>query len=260
MGIIKRISTVIIDNDEKSIFALQSYLELMPEVEIKGTATDYRKAIKLISLQTPDLVFLDIEMPGKTGFEILKEFDKQGLKRNFDVIFLAANDKYILAALRENVCDFLLKPPRENEIKEAIQRYQKQKSQLNGVKVKRSGINMNHMVSLPTNRGLQFLPKDDIVYVECQKQTSNQHSFWLLVLRDHQLIKLHLNSGAISIINHLGADSFIALSQSLIVNVSYINRVEYKTLSCYLHPPFDVKPIKISRQYLVALRDRFDLI
>jgi two-component system, LytTR family, response regulator len=255
-----RISTVIIDDDKEAIFALQGYLELMPEVEIKGTATDYRKAIKLISEQSPDLVFLDIEMPGKNGFELLKEFEKPGSLRNFDVIFHTAYDKYTVQALREAAFDFLIKPPRENELKEAIQRFLKQKSLLKNVKVKHSGPTMNQMVSLPTNTGLQFLPKADIVYVECQKSTLNLRSSWVVVLNNNQRIKLHPNSGASSIINHLGADGFIPLSQSLIVNVSYVNMIEYKTHNCYLFPPFDVKPIKISRQYMGALRDRFDLI
>ena len=256
----KRISTVIIDDDKEAIFELQSYLELMPQVEIKGIATDYRKAIKLINEQSPDLVFLDIEMPGKTGFELLKEFEKPGSHRNFDVIFHTAYDKYTIQALRESAFDFLLKPPRETELKEAIQRYLRQKSILTEVKAEHSGLRMNLMVSLPTNTGLQFLPKADIVYVECQKTALNLRSSWSVVLNNHQTIKLHPNSGAISIIKHLGAESFIPLSQSFIVNVSFVNMIEYKTHTCYLFPPFDVKPIKISRQYMVALRDRFDLI
>ena len=251
---------MIIDDDKEAVFALQSYLELMPEIDIKGTATDYRKAIKLINEQAPDLVFLDIEMPGKNGFELLKEFEKPGSHRNFDVIFHTAYDKYTIQALREAAFDFLLKPPREIELKEAIQRYLKQKSMLTEVKVKRPNLTMNQMVSLPTNTGLQFLPKADIVYVECQKSAFNLRSAWAVVLNNHQTIKLHPNSGAASILNHLGADCFIPLSQSLIVNVAYVNMIEYKTHNCYLFPPFDVKPIKISRQYMVALRDRFDLI
>jgi len=255
-----RISTVIIDDDKEAIFTLQNYLELMPEVEIKGTATDYRKAIKLINEQAPDLVFLDIEMPGKTGFELLKEFEKPGSHRGFDVIFHTAYDKYTIQALREAAFDFLVKPPSENELREAIQRYLKQKSMLTDVKVKRPGLNLSQMVSLPTNTGLQFLPKADIVYVECQKTAFSLRSTWSVVLNNHQTIKLHPNSGAASIIDHLGADSFIPLNQSFIVNVSFVNMIEYKTHNCYLFPPFDVKPIKISRQYMVALRDRFDLI
>jgi two-component system, LytTR family, response regulator len=255
-----RISTVIIDDDKEAIFTLQSFLELIPEVEIKGSATDYRKAIKLINEQTPDLVFLDIEMPGKTGFELLKEFEKPGAHRNFDVIFHTAHDKYTIQALRESAFDFLIKPPRENELKDAIQRYLKQKSLLKEVKVKRPTLAMNQMISLPTNTGLQFFPKTEIVYVECQKTAFNVRSTWSVMLHNKHTMKLHPNTNATSIINHLGADSFIPLSQSVIVNISFVNMIEYKTHNCYLFPPFDSKPHKISRQYLTALRDRFDLI
>lgn len=256
----KRISTVIIDDDNGEIFSLQSYLELIPEIEITGTATDYQKAIKLINKQAPDLIFLNIVMHEKTGCEFLKEFEKPGSHRDFYVVFLTTNDKSTLQALRKDAFDFLIKPLKENEIKEAIQRYLKQKALLTLVKVKHSSLAINEIVSLPTNKGLQFLPKVDIVYVECTKTVLNPHSSWAVVLNNHETIKLHVNSGAIAIINHLGADSFILLSQSLIVNVSFIKMIEYKTQNCYLYPPFDVIPFKISRQYMMALRDRFDML
>lgn len=256
----KRIATVIIDDDKEAIFALQGYLELMPEVEIKGTATSYQKAIKLINEQTPDLIFLDIEMPGKTGFELLQELEKNELHRHFKVIFHTAYDKYTIQALREAAFDFILKPPGEVELKEAIQRFLKQRSLPLEVNVSHSVLNMSQMVALPTNKGLHFLPKADIVYAECQKSAFNLRPSWAVVLNNHQTIKLRPNTNACDIINYLGADSFIQLSQSVLVNISFVNMIEYKTHNCYLYPPFDDKPVKISRQYLSGIQDKFDLI
>jgi two-component system LytT family response regulator len=257
---VNSIAVVIVDDDKSAIFALQSFLELMPEVEITGTATSYQKAIRLIKEQEPDLLFLDIEMPGKTGFELLNELEKEGSGRNFKVIFHTAYDKYTIDALREAAFDFLLKPPRENELREAIQRFLKQQSLPAENKERTSGLVLNQMVALPTNRGLQFLPKTDLVYVECQKSAFNLRSTWSVVLNNHQEIRLRPNSNATSIIHHLGSDHFIPLSQSVIVNIAYVSMVEYKTQRCFLYPPFDQKPFKISRQYLSALKDRFDVI
>ncbi|MFZ4548636.1 MAG: LytR/AlgR family response regulator transcription factor, partial [Bacteroidales bacterium] len=147
----KRIATVIVDDNKEAIFTLQGFLELMPEIEIIGTATHSAKAIKLIKELSPDLVFLDIEMPGKTGFELLNELDKTIPQRHFKVIFHTAYDKYTLQALRESAFDFILKPPRESELKEIIQRFSNQKSISPNSVVQRPNISFSQMAALPTN-------------------------------------------------------------------------------------------------------------
>ena len=254
------ISVVIIDDDKSAIFALQNFLELMPEVVIRGTATTSQKAIRLIKEFEPDLIFLDIEMPGKTGFELLKELGKDLSRPNYKVIFHTAYDKYTIEALRESAFDFLLKPVKEPELKEAIQRFLKQQSLPQEPQKEASGLTLTQMVTLPTNRGLQFIPKADLVYAECQKSAFSLRSTWTVVLNNNQVIKLRPNCNAASIIKYLGPEFFIPLSQSVIVNISYVSMVEYKTQSCYLFPPFDQKPLKISRQYLARLKERFDVI
>jgi two-component system LytT family response regulator len=255
----KQISVVIIDDDKEAIFTLQGFLELMPEVVIKGTATTYQKAIRLIKEQEPDLVFLDIEMPGKTGFELLHELENVCNSHKFEVIFHTAYDKYTLQALREAAFDFILKPPRVEELKAAINRFMNQRVKVRE-KAKLPGHTLSQMVALPTSTGLQFFPKSDIVYIECQKTTLNLRSGWSVMLNNHQMIKLRPNTKASSIISYLGSDFFIPLTQSVIVNISYVSMVEYKTHICMLYPPFDEIPFKISRQFMSALRDKFEFI
>ena len=254
------ISVVIIDDDNDAIFALQSHLELMPEIEILGTATHYRKAINLIKEFSPDLVFLDVEMPGKTGFELLDEFEKDGSQRNFSVIFHTAFDKYTIRALRESAFDFILKPPKEEELKEAIQRFRDQRTKAPVTEAKPLPDRTKKMVAIPTNTGLQFVPKADIVYFECLKTGMGLRSSWVAILNNQQTIKLRQNTKANAIINYLGDENFIQISQSVIVSISFINMIEYKTYECFLFPPFDEKSHKISRQFMAELRERFDVI
>jgi two-component system LytT family response regulator len=255
-----RLSVVIIDDNKEAIVALQGYLELMPEVEIRGTATHYLKGIKLIKEQVPDLVFLDIEMPGKTGFELLEEFENKGSSRGFGVIFHTAYDKYTIQALRESAFDFLLKPPKEDELKSAIKRFCEQKLKTPKAEQKPSDERTKKMVALPTNTGLQFIPKAEIVYFECQKTNLGLRSAWAAILNDQQIIQLRQNTKASAIIQYLGDENFIQLSQTVIVSASYINAIEYKTNLCILFPPFDQTPLKISRQFLTDLKERFDVI
>jgi two-component system LytT family response regulator len=256
----KRIQTVIIDDNNEAILTLQGFLEMMPEIEITGTATNSAKAIKMIKELKPELVFLDVEMPVKTGFELLNEFEKAGQQRDFKVIFHTAYDKYTVQALRESAFDFILKPPSENELKEAIHRYIRQKHQMPELKVTRPGIAMYQMVALPSNTGLQFVPKDEIVYLEFQKAGLSLRSSWHVILNNRQSIKLRSGTKASDILDHLGADSFFPLSQAIIVNITYVNMVEYKTQECNLYPPFDNRPLKISRQRMAAFKEKFDMI
>jgi len=256
----RRIATVIIDDSKEAIFTLQGFLELMPDIEIIGTASNSAKAIKLITELSPDLVFLDIEMPGKTGFELLNELDKTMQQRHFKVIFHTAYDKYTLQALREAAFDFILKPPRESELKGVIQRFRNQSAFSSNSVIKRPNISSSQMAALPTNTGLQFIPKSEIVYVECQKTNMGLRSVWAATLNNQHSVKLRSNTKASDIINYLGEENFIPLSQSVIANITFVNLIEYKTQECYLFPPFDSKPIKISRQYMAALKEKFDVI
>jgi DNA-binding LytR/AlgR family response regulator len=116
------------------------------------------------------------------------------------------------------------------------------------------------LVALPTNTGLQFIPKADIVYIECQRSSLSLRSSWSAMLNNHQAIRLRQNAKASVILNHMGSEDFIQLSQSVIVSLAFINIIEYKTHECYLFPPFDAQPLKISRQFMAALREKFDVI
>ncbi len=260
MTTVKRIRIAIIDDDKEAIFALQGFLELIPDIELVGTATTYQKALKLIKEQTPELLFLDIEMPGKTGFELLKELENSGHKNNMKVIFHTAYDKYTIQALRESAFDFILKPPTESELREAVQRYLKLKLISPEPKTPTAAPAFRQMLALPTSTGLQFIPQSEIVYFESIKGGLGIRSVWSAMLNSKLAIKLRSNTKADNIIEHLGSDNFIQLSQSAIVNISFVNVIAYKTHECFLFPPFDAKPIKVSRQYMAALREKFDVI
>jgi two-component system LytT family response regulator len=256
----KRIATVIVDDNKEAIFTLQGFLELMPEIEIIGTATNSAKAMKLITERSPDLVFLDVEMPGKTGFELLNELDKAGHQRHFKVIFHTAYDKYTLKALRESAFDFILKPPCEEDLKTAIQRVLDQRSKPWHQHSLAYAKPMHQMVALPTNTGMQFVSKADIVLLECRKEAIGMRSVWYAILNNHQSIRLGQGTNAAAILKYLGSEHFVSLSQSVIVNVSFMMMIEYKTCICSLYPPFDHTKYKVSRQCMSKLRERFDMI
>src|SRR5690242_4280414 len=101
------INAIIIDDEKKCISLLRHLLQHhCPEVNVVASADNATEGIALIEARQPDLVFLDIEMPGKTGFELLNSLPEIP----FDIIFTTAYNHYAIKAIRFSALDYLLKP------------------------------------------------------------------------------------------------------------------------------------------------------
>jgi two-component system, LytTR family, response regulator len=109
--------TIIIDDERLARKELISLLSKFDEIEILAECSNSDEAIKAIELHNPELIFLDIQMPGKNGFEMLEELET--VPR---VIFVTAYDEYALKAFEVNALDYLLKPVEEDRLAEAVQR------------------------------------------------------------------------------------------------------------------------------------------
>jgi len=115
------IKAVIIDDVQKAIILLRGLLkEYCPEVKVVGEAENAEEAISMIESHRPQLVFLDIEMSGKSGFNLLEEIKG----RNFHVIFVTAHSEFAIKAFRFSVTDYLLKPVSADELKQAVTKVQ----------------------------------------------------------------------------------------------------------------------------------------
>src|SRR5688572_23994733 len=114
-----RLRSYIVDDESLSRSLLQSLLlEHCPEVELIGEAACPGEALDEIDKIKPDLVFLDIEMPAGSGFDLLKNVDK----RSFKTIFVTAHSQYAIQALRQGGSDYILKPIDIDELKAAVAR------------------------------------------------------------------------------------------------------------------------------------------
>ena len=110
-------TAIIIDDERLARNELKKLLSDYPEVEVIGEAGNVDEAIKLIEELIPDLIFLDIQMPAKTGFDLLAELDTVP-----SVIFTTAHDEYALKAFEVNALDYLLKPIDPKRLSDAIQK------------------------------------------------------------------------------------------------------------------------------------------
>lgn len=108
---------LIIDDERLARTELRRLLEPFKEIEIVGEAVNANEAFEKIAKLNPDLIFLDIQMPGKSGFDMLEELDKVP-----KVIFTTAYDEYALKAFEYNALDYLLKPIETKRLEEAIRK------------------------------------------------------------------------------------------------------------------------------------------
>lgn len=113
------IRTVIVDDEPLARAGVRTYLERQPDIELIGEANDGPSAVKAITTLKPDLVFLDVQMPGFSGLETLK---RVGSKHLPSVIFVTAFDRYAVQAFEFNAVDFLLKPLNIKRFHEALRR------------------------------------------------------------------------------------------------------------------------------------------
>src|SRR5579883_1680653 len=115
----ENIRALVVDDEKPALTRIVELLEKQPDVEIAGLARHGREAIQLIRSQSPDLLFLDIQMPGMSGFEVLSEIPPEQRPLT---IFVTGYDKYAIPAFEAQAFDYLLKPFSDERFEAALQR------------------------------------------------------------------------------------------------------------------------------------------
>jgi two-component system LytT family response regulator len=164
------IKTIIVDDDKANLSLMKILLEKnCPEVDVVEYCNSPEDAVEAITNYRPDLVFIDIEMPGLTGFELIEQLGND----EFDVIFVTAHDEYSLKAFKYSAIDYLIKPPKVDDIKKAIERViEKRKSHVTLHHLKeltrqiRSYIHDKPRIALNTHERIFFVNVEDIVRCE----------------------------------------------------------------------------------------------
>ena len=113
----ENISAIIIDDERLARKELASMLSEFSNISILGEADDVTSAVEQIEKHNPDVIFLDIQMPGESGFDLLNKIDKE-----LKVIFVTAYDEYAIEAFEINALDYLLKPINPERLKKAVKR------------------------------------------------------------------------------------------------------------------------------------------
>ena len=215
----RKIRAIIVDDEEYSCESLQTLLErYCPEVTVIDTCTSAEAALKSINKYSPDLLFLDIEMPHINGFEMLKQLESV----TFQLIFTTSYDQYAIKAIRFSALDYLLKPVDREELKGAVEKaIQKMEQplpqQLNILLQKLSGSSASaQKIALPTMEGLQMVPVDFII--SCASDSNYTNIF----LKQEKKITV---SKTLKDIEEMLEDySFLRVHHSFLVNTNEIER------------------------------------
>lgn len=212
-------TAIIIDDELKGRVALRQKLkDYCPEVEVTGEAENGEEGLILINRLKPDIVFLDIEMPGMGGFEMLTQLQK----KNFHLIFTTAYDQYAIQAIRFAAFDYLLKPVDIEELRMAIRkiadgRREEDTSQRLEVLEHnlRSKTAMNK-ISIPTMEGLLFFNINDIIHVEAQ----SNYTVFSFINRPRLTVSKTMKEFE----DLLPGDIFFRCHHSHIINLNFIKR------------------------------------
>src|SRR5262245_30857068 len=114
-----KLRAILIDDEKNNLDNLAQLLRTYcPAVEVVAVAMNADDGKTSIEQQHPDLVFLDIQMPGKNGFELLKELKEY----DFELVFVTAFDQYAIQAIKFSAADYLLKPINPQELQQAVER------------------------------------------------------------------------------------------------------------------------------------------
>ncbi|GAA4063794.1 LytTR family DNA-binding domain-containing protein [Flavobacterium cheonanense] len=195
---------IIIDDEKRARVSLSLLLqEYCPEVELVAECENLPEGIKAIRKFNPDLVLLDIEMPGHSGLELVDFFDEKEI--NFSIIFTTAYNEYAIQAFKLSALDYLLKPIIPEELINAISRMERQKS----LQFKALAENIQNeffeKIAVPSGNTLILINISDIVYIkgegsysEIYMQSKIKHmvsrnlkNFEEILLKDKRFLRTH---------------------------------------------------------------------
>lgn len=209
---------LIIDDAQQARKLLRLTLaEIAPDIQVAGEAENVREAIIQIRKHQPDVVFLDIEMPGKSGLHLLDELEDEV---NFEIIFITAYNQYAIQAFKLSAIDYLLKPFREKELSDAIDKVRNRLQEKKSVQHLRTlsenlKSDTGKTLSIPINYGYEYVRLNDIEYIEADS------SYSFVYLNDGKRIVVSKNLKYFeTILTQL--DNFVKVHRSFIVNLNYV--------------------------------------
>ncbi|MDA3953339.1 MAG: LytTR family DNA-binding domain-containing protein [Bacteroidales bacterium] len=205
-------------------------------------ADDVSSAIKMIDHVKPNLIFLDIQMPGETGFDLLNQIEYAG-----KIIFVTAYDQYAIRAFEVNAMDYLLKPVTEERLKKSINKLEKEK-----IKPAETEYNLkyNDRLFLTLGSQLSFIKISSIITIE------SEGDYTRVYIKEGKkgLVSKSMKEWEL----RLPANYFCRIHRATIVNLEFVENIEkWFNYSYRLHLKGKEEPYIISRRYAKQIKEKF---
>jgi two-component system LytT family response regulator len=244
------IRAIIIDDERLARNELRKLLLEFPEIEVVAEAANAGEGIEKIENLNPELIFLDIQMPGKSGFDMLSELD-----RIPNVIFTTAYDEYALKAFEVNALDYLLKPVEPKRLADAVQKLHMQDERDNGnlpvnPNANRSTLSENDQVFVKDGERCWFVKLSDIRLFE---SVGNYAKVYFGP--NKPLILKSLNS----LEERLDEKTFFRANRKHIINLRLIEKIEPYFNGGLLLELKGGEKIEVSRRQTVKFKEMMSL-
>ncbi|MEM7382466.1 MAG: LytTR family transcriptional regulator DNA-binding domain-containing protein [Bacteroidota bacterium] len=232
---------IIVDDEKAGRQLIREYLDDYPEMVLLGEANNGVDAVKEINRFKPDIVFLDIQMPGLTGFEVLTHLEE--IPR---IIFSTAYDKYALQAFEVHAVDYLLKPYTKERFALALQRLESGNEQVasltNSLIMERPSYPERVLVQY--NKKLITVAVEDILWVEAYGDYSKLHVGQEVYLSNYGISTLE---------EKLDPNLFVRVHRSSLINLNGVKELD-KYGKSYDVTMLNGEVVRVSRGYLEKIK------
>lgn len=235
----QKYSALIVDDERLARKELRSMLEAYDNISVYAEAADVPSALKSIQEKKPDIIFLDIQMPGQSGFKLLEQIQMEAR-----IIFVTAYDEYAIRAFEINALDYLLKPVSRERLQKAIERIQNgNENEVSNTKK----LSYQDRLFINIDSHMQFLKVSSIVSVSAtgdytQVLLSDWHSgLTLKSMKEWE--------------QRLPESYFCRIHRSTIINMEFIDRLEeWFNYSYQVYMKGLEQPYLLSRRYVAKLK------
>ncbi len=212
---------MIVEDEPEALDLLSGLLEATGMASVVAATTDPYEAIDLLIEHKPEILFLDIRMPGVSGFDILNDVKRQ-LDYHLHVVFTTAHDEYAIKAFDYAAFDYLLKPIDPDRLAETLRRHSNESLTRDSEKTQ-SVSNSERILIFRGITGVTFIDTDEVVFISADGNYSNFHFVSGRVETVTALIG--------NVEPHLGKQ-FFRTGRSCIINTAYLARIDMKQMTC----------------------------
>jgi len=246
---------IIVEDERPARDLLKTYLEAHPNMELMGEYDNGFDGLKAINELKPDAVFLDVQMPKLTGFELLEVLEHQP-----EVIFTTAYDQYAIQAFERNAVDYLLKPFSKERFNEAISKLNSRMAAKEGGAKEESSIERIrqhfaesdeklHRVVIKKSGKIHVISTNDINFLEAQDD------YVMIYTDDGKYLKQQTMK---YFEKHLDSEQFVRVHRSYIANIARIERIEPYEKSNFVLILKDGNKVPVSRNGMQVLKENLD--